>query len=124
MKFGGLGGIRGGRDLDTYDRFEMAVYSCLGQQMRADDSWCVDVWGSLANCGWQHTNGDTASYSFRAAGDLIAAVVGRGDYLDWYCSSDTYGVPVERVAVALSGEGWFPDAETRRHPNAQQTDAP
>lgn len=91
--------------------------------MRDDVSLCIDLWSSLANCGWENPDGHTASYSFRAAGDLIAAIVGSGDYLDWYCCADTYGVPVERVAEALAREGWVPDAETRAHPNAWQTDA-
>lgn len=43
--------------------------------------------------------------SFRAAGDLIAAILGRGDYMDWYCSGQ-YATVSERIDSAMSAEGW------------------
>lgn len=103
--FGGLGGVAGGRPLDETDAFEAAVARALGPQMREDDELCAEVWSSLANAGWRHENGDTAGYSFRAAGDLVASVLGRGDYLDWYCSGP-YATCSERVRRALAAEGW------------------
>lgn len=105
VDFGGFGGIPGGRELDTEDLFEMAVCRALGEQMKIDDSLCVEVWSALTNSSWTHANGDTAGYSFRAAGDLIAAVIGRGDYMDWYCSGEA-GACSQRVADAMEAEGW------------------
>jgi hypothetical protein len=104
--FGGLGGISGGRGLNADDLFKQAVERALGEQMRADDSLCREVWSALANVDWRHANGDTAGYSFRAAGDLIAAIIGRGDYTDWHCSGP-YAVVSDRVDEALSNEGWI-----------------
>jgi hypothetical protein len=73
--------------------------------MRVDDNLCKAVWGSLANMEWTHTNGDTAGYSFRSAGDLIAAIVGHGDYMDWYCCAPYANLdPI--VAEAMKIEGW------------------
>lgn len=103
--FGGLGGISGGRPRDETDLFETAVDRALGEQMRADDSLCREMWSALANVDWTHENGDTAGYSFRAAGDLIAAIIGRGDYMDWYCSGP-YATVSERIDRALQSEGW------------------
>lgn len=107
--FGGMGGIPSTRPLNKDDAFEMALHRALGGPMDTDHDLCIEVWESLANVDWTHTNGDTASYSFRAAGDLIAAVLGRGDYLDWYCSGEPASLS-EQVVEAMLAEGWTPDA--------------
>lgn len=114
--FGGFGGVQGGRDRDLSDQFENAVDRTFGSKLRADGrgrSYCAEppyklgerIWGSLANVDWKHKNGDTASYTFRAAGDLLAAIVGAGDYMDWYCSAP-YGEADPEFAAAMEKEGW------------------
>lgn len=116
-EFGGLGGVWGGRSRNQGDEFENAVERALGERLReegltgegmsmAGESLGARLWGTLANEGFRHENGDTASYSFRAAGDLIAAIVGEGDYLDWYCSQG-YQIRDPEVLEALASEGWL-----------------
>lgn len=107
-EYGGLGGIPGGRSLNYEDRFEMDLAAALGPRMIDSADLCRRVWGSLANCDWIHESGDTAGYSFRAAGDLIAAIIGHGDYMDWYCSAPA-GNPDAEVEAALLQRGWKPD---------------
>ena len=104
-RYGGLGGIPGGRKINKTDAFEMAVARSLDL---SDHSLAVELWSSLANVDWEHDGGDTASYSFRAAGDLIAAVKADGsDYMEWYCCGPDATVS-ERVADALASQGWRP----------------
>lgn len=105
VDYGGMGGIWDGRKLNEEDQFEMAIYKELGERMKTDDGLCRRVWGSLANVDWTNANGDTAGYSFRAAGDLVAAVRGSGMYMDWYCSTNYPSIDNE-VRDALAKHGW------------------
>ena len=105
--YGGMGGIKEGRRLNEGDAFEMAVERALGERLRGDNALCADLWGSLANVDWHHRDGHTASYSFRAAGDLVAAVKGAGNYMDWYCSA-SIGFARRVIAEAMAPEGWEP----------------
>jgi hypothetical protein len=116
--FGGLGGRAGRRSLNPEDLFEVAVNRALGDRMRAEGvekagfykgrGISARLWGSLANVDWLHENGYTASYAFRAAGDLIAAIIGEGDYMDWYCCHE-YGRADNEVIEAMAREGWRPE---------------
>ncbi len=104
--YGGLGGIKKGRPRNIDDMFECAIDRALGRRMREDENAAQDVWSALANVDWKHVNGDTASYSFRAAGDLLAAVVGKGgDYMDYYCGSDYVDV-ADWISDAMAAIGW------------------
>lgn len=105
--FGGLGGSFELVRFDEYkdDDFAHAVNRSLGDRIRASDDTAVAMWSALANVDWRHANGDTASYSFRSAGDLIASIRGSGWYMDWYCSGP-YATVSDEIAEAMAAEGW------------------
>jgi hypothetical protein len=118
MQYGGLGGVLGGRPIDEDDQFEILLERLFGDRIRSDDlfpstfwgesahlKFANQIWSALTNVEWHHTNGDVANFSFRRAGDLIAAIRREGDYLDWYCNSDISQVS-EEIAQALAAEGW------------------
>lgn len=105
--YGGLGGIWEGRPLDEADAFEALLNRLFGDAVRADDETAKALWGALSNVEWHHANGDTAGFSFRRAGDVVAAIRGNGNYMEWYCSAP-YGVVREDIREAMAAEGWVP----------------
>lgn len=108
-----LGGIKHGRPLldgdDPYGRFEQTVNRVLGDVVRsAPDVAGVELWSALANIDWVGPNGEEVGYSFRAAGDLVAALVGDGTpygYMRWYCAGPD-GTVAEWIAEAMAKEGY------------------
>jgi hypothetical protein len=105
-----LGGMDGTRELYTeadgpYGEFEQAINRQLGDAIRADEKVGVLLWSALANVRWNHPEYGEIGYSWRAAGDLVAAVRGEGTYMDWYMSgTDAQVAPV--IQDALGREGW------------------
>jgi hypothetical protein len=105
MHYGGMDGVWERRKFNPDDAFEAAVNRALGKQICKSEKFAAFMWGALANIDWEHESGDTAGYSFRAAGDLIAAIRGEGMYMDWYCSAPV-GVVSKEIADAMAKEGW------------------
>lgn len=102
-----LGGISGKyRRLisgdDAYSRFEQTIARLFRDDIKSGAMNGSELWSALANVTWFHGDSEVG-YSFRAAGDLIAALVEAGDYMDFWririCVSD-------RISDAMSKEGW------------------
>jgi hypothetical protein len=74
---------------------------------RASDSYSQNIYAALCNMRWQKLDTfpilkeEYWSCSWRTAGGIVADMLQRGDYIDWYCSG----------MGGLSGE-WEPDRET------------
>lgn len=108
--------ILGGKDhtpeIDMDNPFEVDC-AIVFQSRVQDDSFCAAFWGSLANVVWKNPKrGQDIGYSFRAAGDLIAAIRGKGTYAEHYCSGPS-GVVDSQVAEALAPFGWTYEVQAR-----------
>ncbi len=110
------GGREVTRPLNEDDEFEMALNRSLGERVRSCDLDAEQLWGSLGNVKWTHRAGSTAFYSFRGAGDTVAAIRGEGNYLNWYCSAPD-GFVRDWIASAMAAEGWV---GTRVLPNTDK----
>jgi hypothetical protein len=89
----------------SISNFEKDLEELFKEQMLNDNDLCAKVWSALANVDWINIDGTEYSCSFRYAGSLIARIIGRGTYLDWYAKG-AYGVVDEYIAEALQRRGW------------------
>lgn len=85
--------------------FEQSLASAFGEKMKQDAEFCKDIWSSLANVIWKNKDGEEYSCSFRYAGGLIAEIIGKGDYMDWYCSGP-YATVSEEIEEGMKKFGW------------------
>jgi hypothetical protein len=119
-----LGGLPDGhRELLTegaYGAFEQTVERLFGDRLRASLEDAQEFWGALANVDWLGPDGATVGYSFRAGGDLIAAIrrdEGEMTYMNYYCAAPYATVP-DWVEEALVWAGWWPDTGDLGDPDA------
>lgn len=74
-------------DMDADDHFEAMIARVFDERMKIDVELCKQIWSALANVDWyKPKTHESAGYTFRSAGGLIAAIRGLGCYMDWYCS--------------------------------------
>lgn len=85
--------------------FQDDLTNLFGDRMRSDEEFCKNIWSALANVIWRNIDGAEASYTFRAAGGLIAEIIDGGDYMDWYCCGPD-SVVSEEIAKGLASCGW------------------
>lgn len=94
-----------------YDHFEDTISKYLGERMKTDEALCTRIWSSLANVDWYYIKSQQliiCSYSFRAAGIIIAEIRGQGDYMHWYCSGP-YQTVDEEFRKIMKKEGFIAD---------------
>jgi hypothetical protein len=76
--------------------------------LRKNNEFGKELWSAMANVIWYHLadpNKTECGYSFRAAGDLIASMLCKGDYMDWYCSGPD-GTVSDYIAESMLSRGW------------------
>lgn len=112
-----LGGRKNGHralfDHGDFGAFEKMVDRTIGDRVRADQSAAEDLWAALANVDWTGPNGEEIGYSFRAAGDLCAALrrdEGEMTYTNYYMRKPD-GFVAGWIEEAFGAEGWTSDAD-------------
>lgn len=57
------------------------------QKVRSSESYAQNLYAAL--CNNEFVKGDEEKNwgcSWRTSGDIVATIIGKGDYLDWFCS--------------------------------------
>lgn len=104
------GGIDDTREIladdSPYAHFEQDVNEVLGDQVRESVEASKALWSALTNTVWCHGEKEyCVLYTFRSAGDLVAAIRGGGTYHYWYCASWP-GVVSGEICRAMESKGW------------------
>jgi len=85
--------------------FEAIIDRTVGEQVRADGAYGVELWSALVGIHWHAADGAVVSYTSRQAADLVAWVREEGDYLLWYYSGPI-GDVAPWISMAMATEGW------------------
>jgi len=56
----------------TDKAFKLTLERLLGERIRMDAAFAVELWSALANTDWRGPDGATVQYSFRDAGSVVA----------------------------------------------------
>lgn len=76
------------------DNLEHALRSTrwIIEKARASDTYAQNIYAAMCNIRWQKRDvllvlkDEYWSCSWRSAGGIVADILGKGDYIDWYCS--------------------------------------
>lgn len=101
------GGLNQTRRHDHRDPFERDVAAAFGGLVRASISFGEELWSALTNVYWMHDDHAAVGYTFRSAGDLVAALYGEGNYMDWFSGSSP-GRVSKQIEVSMAAAGWVP----------------
>jgi hypothetical protein len=77
-------------------------------KVRASEVYAQNIYAALCNNDFQRNDvmpilkNETWSCSWRHAGGVVADMIGKGDYMDWYCSGSRSG-PALRTEDYITG---------------------
>jgi len=94
-------------------------------KVRTSDIYAQNLYAAICNMQWQKLDvipilkDEYWACSWRVAGGIVAQLLGKGDYLDWYCTGifneGTHraghveeGVVTEEIEADLKKLGWQP----------------
>jgi len=101
-----------GKDKDTIPtndlpdlEYDLRTNDHIYNKCIKSEDYCRDLYAAL--CNNEFTKGSkTCSYTWRTVGGIIANILEKGDYIDWYCSGNE-GFITEEVKQDLENMGWF-----------------
>lgn len=94
--------------------YDLRASEFIVQKCRNSEVYAQNVYAALCNNAWLK-EGETHPYtcSWRHAGGIVADLVGKGDYIDWYCSGILAEPPfvveskvTEEIIADFKSIGW------------------
>ena len=99
--------------------YELRTCDWILEKVRGSDQYAQNLYAAICNndfCKremWPILKEEYWSASWRSAGGIVANMIGKGDYIDWYCSgigNDEAGYGLDhRPANGYVGEGHVTD---------------
>jgi len=89
-------------------KFEDDFRELFTSRLKGDEDFGSELWSAMANVKWIHEDDPEETRihrGFRSAGSMIASMLGKGDYIDWYCSGP-YETVSEYIAEKMAAKGW------------------
>ena len=114
--------------------YDLRTTEWILSKVRASDAYAQNVYAALCNIRWQRLEtfpilkDEFWSCSWRSAGGIVADMLEKGDYIDWYCSGignsdDGYGLShkqadgyvsegevTDEIREDFAALGWTPSA--------------
>jgi hypothetical protein len=94
--------------IDYQQKFNNDFRELFTTRLKEDEDFGCELWSAIANVHWLHDDDETKTAcgrSFRGAGSLIASMLGKGTYTDWYCSGP-YCTVSGYIAETMASRGW------------------
>jgi hypothetical protein len=67
--------------------------------------YCLDLYGALCNNRFFYGDREWTC-TWRMAGGIVAEIINRGNYIDWYCSGNE-GIVTDEIKLDLMMMGWI-----------------
>lgn len=85
--------------------YDLRSTQWICDKAKASEAYAQNVYAALCNQDWQRNDvwpllkDQTWSCSWRYAGGIVADMIEKGDYMDWYCSGIQGGATEEDLAA-------------------------
>jgi hypothetical protein len=85
--------------------YELRTSDYIHDKCVSSENYCKDLYAAL--CNNEFTKGSkTCSYTWRTVGGIIANILEKGDYIDWYLSGNE-GFITDEIKQDLENMGWY-----------------
>ena len=85
--------------------YELRTSNYIHDKCVASEQYCCDLYAALCNNDFIKDDKE-CNYSWRTSGGIIANILEKGDYIDWYVSGNEGNV-TEEIREDLSKLGWI-----------------